>query len=98
MSDHIVTFSALPLDATTTLVRTRWLVHKDAIEGVDYDLANLTGVWNATNAQDAALVEMAQEGINSPAYTPGPYSPFTEGLVNKFCRWYLDRLSAGLAA
>ncbi len=98
MSDHIVTFSALPIDATTTLVRTRWLVHQDAVEGVDYDLANLTGVWNATNAQDAALVEMAQEGINSPAYTPGPYSPFTEGLVDKFCRWYLDRLAAGLAA
>ena len=97
MSDHVVSFCVLPLDAGRTLVRTRWLVHKDAVEGVDYDLANLTAVWNATNAQDAALVEMAQAGVRSPAYEPGPYSPFTEGLVEKFCRWYLGRLTAELA-
>lgn len=94
MSDHIVTFTALPIDADHTLVRTRWLVHKDAVEGVDYDLANLVGVWTATNAQDAALVEMTQAGIRNPAYRPGPYSPYTEGLVGKFVGWYLDRLSA----
>ena len=38
MSDHIVTFSVLPLSPERTLLRTKWLVHKDAVEGVDYDL------------------------------------------------------------
>ena len=94
MSDHVVTFCVLPLDAGRTLVRTKWLVHKDAVEGVDYDLENLTAVWNATNAQDAALVERAQQGIASPAYEPGPYSVFTEGMVEKFMLWYLARLAA----
>jgi glycine betaine catabolism A len=98
MSDHIVTFSVLPLAPDRTLLRTRWLVHQDAQEGVDYDVDRLASVWIATNAQDGALVERAHQGISSPAYQVGPYSPFTEGLVDKFCNWYLDRLSQGLAA
>jgi glycine betaine catabolism A len=98
MSDHVVTFSAIPLAPEQTLVRTKWLVHKDAVEGRDYEVENLTAVWNATNRQDADLVELSQSGVRSPAYEPGPYSPYTEGLVEKFCDWYLGRLSAGLAA
>jgi glycine betaine catabolism A len=98
MSDHIVTFSVLPIAPERTLLRTRWLVHKDAEEGVDYHVDRLTSVWTATNSQDGALVERAHQGISSPAYEPGPYSPFTEGLVDGFCDWYLGRLAAGLAA
>jgi glycine betaine catabolism A len=70
MSDHIVTFSALPLSPERTLVRTKWLVHKDAVEGIDYDLENLTSVWVATNKQDGELVGYAQAGARSPAYEP----------------------------
>ncbi|MCE2565138.1 SRPBCC family protein [Komagataeibacter sp. FNDCF1] len=95
MGDHIVTFSAIPIDEGHTLVRTKWLVNKDAVEGVDYDLAKLTDVWNATNQQDADLVAIAQEGAMDPAYQPGPYSPYTEGLVEKFITWYLSRVSQG---
>jgi glycine betaine catabolism A len=98
MSDHIVSFSVLPLAPDRTLLRTRWLVHKDAQEGVDYHVDRLTSVWTATNSQDGALVERAHQGIGSPAYEPGPYSPFTEGLVDGFCNWYLARLTAGLTA
>jgi Rieske 2Fe-2S family protein len=94
MSDYIVSFSVLPISATKTLVRTTWCVHKDAKEGVDYTLENLTAVWNATNAQDRHLVEESQIGVATGAYQPGPYSPFTEGLVEKFCNWYVNRLSA----
>lgn len=92
MSDHIVSFSVIPLSAGETLVRTKWLVNKDAVEGVDYDVDNLTAVWRATNDQDRALVEYSQAGVASSAYEPGPYSPFTEGLVEKFCEWYIGRL------
>jgi len=92
MSDHVVSFSVIPLSADETLVRTKWLVHKDAQEGVDYDVDNLTAVWRATNDQDRALVEMSQRGISSSAYEQGPYSPYTEGLVEKFSAWYIGRL------
>ena len=96
MADHAVTFCVLPLEPGRTLLRTTWLVHKDAVEGVDYDPANLVAVWEATNRQDAHLVEITQAGVVSPAYEPGLYSPFTEGLVDDFCRWYVERMSAGV--
>ncbi|AJE49130.1 aromatic ring-hydroxylating oxygenase subunit alpha [Celeribacter indicus] len=92
MSDHVVTFSVLPLSADRTLVRTTWLVHKDAIEGQDYNLDNLTQVWTYTNQQDADLVRLAQLGTRQPAYRPGPYSQFTEPHVEAFCAWYIARL------
>jgi Rieske 2Fe-2S family protein len=94
MSDHVVSFSVLPLAAGRTLLRTRWLVHKDAQEGTDYDVGHLTAVWKATNDQDCSLVARAHQGISSPAYLPGPYSPFTENLVDSFCEWYLHHLQA----
>jgi Rieske 2Fe-2S family protein len=96
MSDHIVSFSAIPLDPGRTLVRTKWLVHKDAVEGEDYDLANLTAVWEATNRQDAQLVGFAQAGARATGYQQGPYSTYTEGLVEKFTAWYVARLAAHL--
>jgi Rieske 2Fe-2S family protein len=38
MGDHAVISMVFPIDADHSLVRTKWLVHKDAVEGVDYDL------------------------------------------------------------
>ncbi|MQT14227.1 aromatic ring-hydroxylating oxygenase subunit alpha [Segnochrobactrum spirostomi] len=94
MADHAVTFSVLPLTPDRTLLRTKWLVHKDAVEGVDYDVENLKAVWSATNRQDGELVGFQQSGVKSPAYEPGPYSPYTEGLVDAFANWYVSRLAA----
>ena len=98
MSDHIVTFSALPIDAEHTLVRSTWLVHKDAVEGVDYDIKRLSQVWRATNKQDSNLVERTQRGVKSDQYKPGPYSPYTEELVEKFTNWYIQRLEVSMAS
>ncbi len=94
MGDHAVTFTAFPLSADRTLVRTKWLVHREAVEGVDYDLENLTSVWKATNEQDAHLVGLAHAGARSSGYRPGPYSRFTEGAVDDFATWYVERLIA----
>lgn len=91
LGDHAVTFSALPVSANRTLVRSTWLVHEDAQEVVDYDLDELTFVWAATNAQDAAFVARAHAGIASPAYVEGPYLP-SEYQVEAFVNWYITRL------
>ena len=71
---------------------TKWLVHKDAVEGVDYDLENLTRVWVATNDEDRQVVEENQRGVNSPAFVPGPYSRIQEDGVIQFVDWYCRTL------
>jgi len=95
LSDHALTFAALPLERGCTLVRSTWLVHADAEEGRDYDLGKLTSVWNATNAQDATFVGETQRGVSSPAYVPGPIAA-GEYMVQLFHTWYDERLRAEL--
>ncbi len=96
LGDHAISFRVLPLSATQTQVTTKWLVHKDAVEGVDYDLDELTHVWLATNDQDRGVVEENQRGILSPAYEPGPYSPEHESGVVQFVQWYCTTLEQAL--
>ncbi len=87
-ADFLFMFSALPLSPNETLIVSKWLVHKDAREGVDYDLAHLTELWNRTNQQDLALVENNQQGVESPGYRPGPYCADAEALTMRFTDWY----------
>lgn len=94
MADHAVLFLVFPLSPDRTLVRTKWLVNKDAREGLDYQLDRLTSVWIATNAQDAALVELAHRGACGAGYVPGPYSTFTEGALDDYITWYAERMQA----
>ena len=95
-SDHVVSFSVLPISATETKLVTRWLVHRDAVEGIDYDLAHLTQVWEATNEQDRTLAENNQRGIATRGYRPGPYVPVIENGTAEFTAWYRDMLLDGL--
>lgn len=90
--DQGISFRVLPLSPTETQVTTRWMVHKDAVEGVDYDLKTLTEVWLATNEQDRRIVQDNQAGILSPAYTPGPYSEELESGCIQFVDWYCDAM------
>ena len=96
LKDHAVTFRVMPLGPNRTAVTTKWLVHKDAVEGVDYDLENLTHVWNHTNDQDRQIVEENARGIESPAYEPGPYSELHEGGVIQFVEWYKEFMAPRL--
>jgi Rieske 2Fe-2S family protein len=87
-SDVVFMFSAMPTGPQETVVTSKWLVHKDAVEGVDYDLERLTELWTTTNLQDRDLCENNQRGINSLGYLPGPYSEEAEMLVMRFVDWY----------
>lgn len=97
LADHAITFRMLPISPTETEVTTHWLVHKDAVEGVDYDLKTLTEVWLATNDEDRQVVEENQKGILSPAYQPGPYSTAQEMGVIQFVDWYRGLLANRLS-
>ncbi|SHI65813.1 aromatic ring-hydroxylating oxygenase subunit alpha [Wenxinia saemankumensis] len=97
LPDISLTFRVMPISPTETEVTTTWLVDRDAVEGVDYDLNRLTEVWLATNDEDREIVEANQLGINSPAYTPGPYSPVMEDGVVQFVDWYLASMRRRVA-
>ena len=96
LPDHSLTFRVTPIGPMETEVTTTWLVHKDAVEGVDYDLKRLTEVWIATNDEDREIVETNQQGILSPGYIPGPYSPNQESGVIQFVDWYASWLERSL--
>lgn len=96
LPDHSLCFRVMPISPTETEVTTFWLVNKDAVEGVDYDLQRLTEVWIATNDEDREVVETNQRGISTPAFLPGPYSQYWENGVIQFIDWYAETLERAL--
>ena len=87
-ADQLFMFSVVPVSPRETHVISKWLVHKDAVEGVDYTLDDLTRLWTVTNLQDRALVENNQMGVDSLGYRPGPYCADAEALAIRFVDWY----------
>ncbi len=96
LADHVFVFTAEPVSPQETLVTTRWYVHEEAVEGVDYHLDTLVALWLTTNRQDIELVENNQRGVNSTRYVPGPYSQEAEALVERFTSWYCREAESAL--
>lgn len=86
--DHVVTFSLTPVAADKTLLRTSWLVHEDAVEGVDYDPDHIAALWRTTNTQDGHFSMLNHQGISSDGYQQGPYA-VEEKLVEDFKDFYV---------
>jgi Rieske 2Fe-2S family protein len=97
LSDYAFMFSAIPVGPQETRVDSKWLVHKDAVEGVDYTIESLTKTWTETNVQDRELAENNQRGVNGIGYVPGPYS-LDEDLVVRFGDWYRDMIRSAAGA
>ena len=87
-SDYAFMFSAIPVGPQETHIVSEWLVHKDAVEGVDYTIDTLIEAWTKTNLQDRDLAENNQRGVNGLGYRPGPYSQEAEDFVIRFGNWY----------
>jgi Rieske 2Fe-2S family protein len=83
---HVETF--LPVSPTTTVFRASFLVHEDAVEGVDYDVDKLTHMLTTTLQQDRELVEAAQQGVSSPVHEPGPFHPVLESAAVSYFKRY----------
>lgn len=98
VSDYGFFFEAFPTGPQETTVTGKWLVHKDAAEGIDYERSRLVEVWTATNEQDRALVENNYRGMVSIAYAPGPYSQITEQMTMRFDEWYCSAAEAFINA
>jgi glycine betaine catabolism A len=94
LGDYTFMFSIFPVGVEETHLIAKWLVHKDAVEGVDYDVPSLIKTWDMTNRQDRDLSENNQRGVNGLGYVPGPYSPAAEGFVLRFVNWYCEHMRA----
>jgi phenylpropionate dioxygenase-like ring-hydroxylating dioxygenase large terminal subunit len=90
--DHGVIYRFIPKAVDLTEMEVIWLVHQDAVEGIDYDVGRLTWLWKTTSAEDKKIVEMNQAGVNSRFFEPGPYS-LQEAYAARFVEWYLEELS-----
>jgi len=58
-----------------------------------YALDALLPFWQLTSEQDWDLCEKNQDGVNSSAFTPGPYSTKREYNVIRYTEWYLHAIA-----
>ncbi len=89
--DYVVRCFLDALAADRTKIRCEWLFAPAALEQPDFEPARAVEFWDRTNRQDWRVSELAQAGIGSSAYRPGPYS-HREDQLWAFDRWLLDRL------
>ncbi len=89
--DYVLTHTLWPVAQNRTRVVCEWLVHPDEIARPEFDLTDATDFWDMTNRQDWHVCELAQRGISSRGYQPGPYSN-REDLLHAFDRFIVETL------
>jgi len=91
--DYMLTHTIWPLAVDRSDVVCEWHFHPDEMRKPAFDPSGPVEFWDMTNRQDWELSDLAQEGISSRGYRPGPYSN-REDLLHGFDRFVLDRLAA----
>lgn len=86
--DHVVLYRFTPRGIRNTDCEITWLVNGSAVEGRDYDLAELVWLWDVTTIADKQIIERNQKGVDSRYYEPGPLSPM-EDFTHRFMEWYV---------
>ena len=94
--DHSVAVRLTPDGLAHTRARMIWLVDAKARPGEDYTLEALLPFWKLTAEQDWEICANQQRGVNSQAYVPGPLSTFKEYNLERFLRWYVQEMKAGI--
>ncbi len=90
--DYIMLHTLWPLAVNRTQVMCEWHVHPSQLQNPVFDGSDAVEFWDLTNREDWRIVELSQLGIQSRAYTPGPYSP-RESLLHAFDEFILQRES-----
>ena len=87
--DYMMTHTLWPKQVDRTVVICEWHFHPEEMAKPDFQAEDAITFWDQTNREDWAISELAQAGISSRAYTPGPYSP-REKLLHAFDRAVLN--------
>lgn len=91
-----VIFRITPISPQLTEMSQTWLVHKDTVEGIDYDTEKITWIDEVTMEQDEEIVRNTQAGVSSRVYIPGPYAEL-EGPIRQVHDDYLRLMRFGRA-
>jgi Rieske 2Fe-2S family protein len=89
--DYMLTTTLWPRAVDRTEVVCEWSFHPDEIRKPDFEPKGAIDFWDITNRQDWELSDLAQLGIASRGYRPGPYSN-REELLHGLDRFVLGRL------
>jgi len=90
-SDHIVCYVFTPVDINNSKCEIYWLVRGDAEEGKDYDVDELTWLWDITTQADKTIIVNNSSGVHSRFYKPGPFSEMEDSEQN-YVEWILREL------
>jgi Rieske 2Fe-2S family protein len=72
--DYLMTHTLWPMAVDRTRIVCEWHFHPDELARPDFDAKDVVEFWDMTNRQDWHVCELAQSGISSRGYQPGPYS------------------------
>ena len=89
--DHMLGYRFLPKSLNECVCDVFWFVHQDAEVGQDYQLDQLTWLWDVTTQADKAIIYYNQQGVMSRFYQPGRLSTM-EAFEQHFINWYLSKL------
>lgn len=89
--DYVMTHTLQPLAPGRTRIVCEWLFEPSAIAAPGFSAARAQEFWDLTNRQDWRVCELAQQGVSSRGYVPGPYSN-REELLYAFDRFVVALL------
>jgi glycine betaine catabolism A len=88
--DYMMTHTLWPKAVDRTEIICEWHFHPNEMAKPDFHADDAIDFWDLTNREDWRISELSQAGIQSRAYTPGPYST-REELLHAFDETVLDR-------
>ncbi|MBV8475951.1 MAG: aromatic ring-hydroxylating dioxygenase subunit alpha [Acidobacteria bacterium] len=88
--DYVMAHRLWPEGVDLTRVVCEWYFHPEEMAKPNFHADDAVEFWDTTNREDWAICELAQKGISSRAYVPGPYSR-REGLLSAFDRWIVEQ-------
>jgi glycine betaine catabolism A len=94
--DYMMTHTLWPRAVDRTEIVCEWYFHPAELAKPDFAADDAVEFWDITNREDWHIVELSQAGVQSRAYSPGPYSS-REALLAAFDQVVVQRDSASEA-
>jgi Rieske 2Fe-2S family protein len=89
--DHMIGYRFVPISIDECVCEVSWFVNASAVPNKDYQLAQLTWLWDVTTQADKTIIMNNQKGVDSRFYIPGRLSAM-ETFQQSFLDWYLKTL------